>query len=354
MLTRQARWLLTAFVVAAPCVLLGTERAVMAQEAPDPGRLKVAADDFDEGARLFKLKQYDQAAERFESADRLAPSPAALSNAIRARKSAKHEARAATLAAQALTRYPDNQAMTDLAESTIKGSEKSLHRVELACSPACTVVVDGKVAVNDAVAKLTMFVEPGAHALVAGWSENRSKSVKIEGTKGGKDAIELEAPPIPAAPKEPAQTPTEIPDRSAQTPPASTGNNASVELSSASSGLPPWVFVAGAGLTAVSGGLLLWSGLDTQKNPGPDAVHEACKGKSRDCGPFQDGLAKERRTNVLIATTAGVGVATAVIGAFFTDWSGKAASSSSETAKAKLVPQVGVGQGVSVGVIGVF
>ncbi|HEY6080158.1 MAG TPA: hypothetical protein VIW29_15195, partial [Polyangiaceae bacterium] len=37
---------------------------------------------------------------------------------------------------------------------------------------------------------------------------------------------------------------------------------------------------------------------------------------------YQQGRDNQKRTNILIGVTAGVGVATAAIGIFFTDWSG--------------------------------
>jgi hypothetical protein len=342
-----ARWLL-------PVVLLAglVSSVALAQDAPDPGKLKVAADDFDEASRLFKLKQYEPAAERFESADRLAPNPAALANAIRARKSAKQHARAATLAALAIVRYPDDKAIQDLAQSTIKGSEKALQRVDVACKPACTLVVDGKVAVADAVSKVTVFLDPGSHTLIAGWSSDRSRTMKVEGSKGGAESLSLEAPPMPTPPPSASAAPA----ASSAARPAT--SSAEPPPPPPSSGLPPLVFVAGAGATLLLGGITVWSGLDTRSNPGPDAVHEACQGKTRDCPLFQDGLSKERRTNILIASTAIVGVATAVVGAFFTDWSGKSSSESTTTGKRgdgrKVIPTMSVGQGVSVGLFGVF
>src|SRR5688572_26614245 len=65
---------------------------------PDPARLQAAAEEFDEGTKAFKRKEYEEAAAHFEAADRYAPSPASLGNAIKARKAAKQLARAATLA----------------------------------------------------------------------------------------------------------------------------------------------------------------------------------------------------------------------------------------------------------------
>src|SRR5690349_6249668 len=101
------------------------------QQEPDPIRLKEASDEFDEGMRLFKQQQYEQAAERFEMADRLSRSSAALANAIRARKAAKQTTRAASLSAQAVLRYPEEGALRDLAEGVLKVQSPLLHRVDV-------------------------------------------------------------------------------------------------------------------------------------------------------------------------------------------------------------------------------
>ena len=50
-----------------------------------------------------------------------------------------------------------------------------------------------------------------------------------------------------------------------------------------------------------------------------------CAGQGTECALYQDGLAKETRTNVLIGVTAGLGAATLVL-ALFTDWDGDASA----------------------------
>jgi len=126
------------------------------------------------------------------------------------------------------------------------------------------------------------------------------------------------------------------------------------------------VFWVGVGLTAVVGGVSVWSGLDTQNNPGTNKVRDACQSGSPDCQSlYQKGVDKQHRTNILIGATAGLGVATAVIGAFFTDWSGgKKAAPDTEAAKARpsrlsrsgfsVEPWFAFGSGASVGALGRF
>jgi hypothetical protein len=68
-------------------------------------------------------------------------------------------------------------------------------------------------------------------------------------------------------------------------------------------------------------GVTVWSGIDTVNNPGADRVRAECE--SEDCALYQDGLDRQHRTNALVGVTLGVGVATAVIGLFATDWGNK-------------------------------
>jgi hypothetical protein len=100
------------------------------------------------------------------------------------------------------------------------------------------------------------------------------------------------------------------------------------------------VFFVGAGLTAVLGGVTVWSGIDTVKNPGADRVKDECGTQGESCALYQQGRSKQRRTNVLIGVTAGVGVATALIGVLATDWSG--GKKSHEAVANRLRPRVDV------------
>src|SRR5215218_3001030 len=90
-----------------------------ADDPPDPVKVKRAADEFDLGVAAFKAKNYDEAAQHFEAADENVQGQKSLRLAIRARSEAGHGSRAATLAAQALERYPDDAEMTKLAKETI-------------------------------------------------------------------------------------------------------------------------------------------------------------------------------------------------------------------------------------------
>ena len=306
----------------------------------DPAKLQAAAEEFDEGTKAFKRKEYEEAAAHFEAADRYAPSPASIGNAIRARKSAKQLARAATLAQLALTRHPDDKALVDVAKAIVSANEKSLQRVDVTCSPACALVLDGKVASGE-VTTFVLFLEPGSHNLVAGWSSDRTRAVRLEATKGGVDAVKLEAPPEPVKPVEKRDDPK----------PVATTEPVSPTPPPPAKGLDPIYVYAGAGATAALLAVSIWSGLDTKSSPGTEKVRDACGNRRPDCDSLYDqGKSKELRTNLLFGATALVGVATGVVAGGFTNWRAKPASSS----VGGITPVLGVSRGAFVGAEGTF
>lgn len=360
---RHAALTVAVFLVAS---LAGAQGA-----APDPAKIQAASEAFDEGSKAFKAKDYDAAALAFEAADRAAPNPAALANAIRARKLAKQTARAATLAAAAVARYPKEKEITDLTDGLLQTADKTLHRVTVSCKPECTLLLDNKVATQGSVPVFVAYLDPGPHTFVGGWSGERTKTAKITGTAGGIESVDLVAPELPPAAASatntgdkkppPAPSSTSTADEPGPTKPA-----ASAKLPEPSKGgLPPWVTFLGGGATVVLGGVATWSGIDTQQNPGPDAVRAACAGQTKDCALFQQGLDKEKRTNILFGATAGVAVLTGVVAVFFTNWSGN--TSAAQAGPRRLTPTFGTSLGrvdgsqansprpdVSIGMEGVF
>jgi hypothetical protein len=332
-------------VVLVAVAMLGSPAS--AQEL-DPQQLQKAADAFDEGSRAFKGGRFEEAAELFETADRLAPNAGVLSNAIRARRAAKQGAKAATLAAAAVARYPEDSALQGLAQSVLKANERLLHRVKVSCEPACTLLIDDKLAWSKAQTTAVLFLEPGPHGFKAAWSEGRSRTATVQAQKGGGESLDFRAPPLPPPPPPASASATVAPP-----PPPS---SAPVVETPPSTGLSPWFFLAGVGATVVVGGLATWSGLDTLSSPGPDRVRDACAGKSRDCPLFQEGLSKERRTNALLITTGALGLATGVV-ALFIDWKAPPFGAKRPADSARLAPWVApeVGRmGVSFGVNGLF
>jgi hypothetical protein len=313
---------------------------------PDAERLKIAAEEFDAGRRAYKVKDYEGAAVHFENADRDAPSPEALQSAVRARKEAGQMARAATLGAWGMARYPNEKAFNDYARPLLTEADKSLHKVAINCTPDCSVVVDNKVMPFPESANTIVYLDPGPHAVVAGWTNNRHRNSDINAIPGGTSKLAFNASnadkQVGDAPPPPRES-----GLAASEPQADRGPEVAKK-----GGLPPAIFYVGLATTAVLGGITTWSGIDTLNNPGKDQI-ENCHGTTAECKALLDeGLAHQSRTNVLIGVTAVVGVTTGVIALFFTNWGDD--SSPSEKKEAKVLPVVGLSDGVTIGAVGRF
>ena len=314
-------------------MVLGTSGLSYAQAAgaePTPAQVRVAAEAFDKGREAYKAEEYVDAAEQFEKADSNAPSSAALELAVRARDKAGELDRAATLLALALKRHPDDENLQKLSPDILKRAAEKLFEVSATCDQACDLTVGGKIIHGAPDTQRTIYVTPGALTVRAGWSDNRSESKQLQAEAGGKGEVSFAAPAT-AASTSMAKEPTEQVAPEPVTDPTTDQGPAKK-----SGGLPPAVVFVGAGLTAVAGGITIWSGLDTVNNPGADAVKKACAGRGESCPEYQEGLSKQKRTNVLIGVTAGLGAITLVIAAVATDWSGGKSSESAPQGSAKL------------------
>jgi len=318
--------------------------------APTAEQIKAAAAEFDQGRQAYRAKNYAEAAEHFEAADRNAPSAKTLDLAIRSRNKAGQLDRAATLAALGLSRNPDNQGIKDIASSVLKRAKAELYRVDVQCNTPCDLVIGTKLTFGRASKEKTVYVKPGEHELRAGWSGGRNASRKVTATEGGQTSVSFKEPPKP-------------PPTTHKATPAGMGNGAGpvgpgdhgVEVKSG--GLPPLVFWIGTGLTAAAGGVTIWSGIDTKNNPGAGTVKTACASGASNCQSlYDDGRSRQLRTNILAGVTAGLGVVTIVVGVFATDWSGGPPQKhTKKTASApRIEPWVGVGNGATLGARGKF
>lgn len=334
--------------------VLGVVNSAWAQDAePTAEQIRAAAEAFDDGKAAFRDGIYTEAAEHFEKADQSAPSPAALELALRARERAGQLDRAATLAALALTRHGDNPQLAQLAQGVLQKANSELHKVQVTCDVPCTLVVDTKVVHGRAASERQVYLYPGEYVLRAGFEGGGSASEKVSASAGGTSAVEFTEPPPEPEPTAGGTTPSD-PGADAQ---FDTGGQAPSK-----GGWSPAVFWTGVGLTALAGGVTVWSGLDTVNNPGEDRVREECAGQGEDCSLYQDGRSKQTRTNVLIGVTAGVGLATILIGAFATDWSGGQAEKASDAGtsgrwrvgRIRVEPWLDLGNGATVGASGRF
>ncbi len=301
----QRSWLIGSLLAVSLSMSVGAR-------AQNAERIKSAAAEYDAGRRAYTDNKFEEAAIHFENAYHDAPNAQTLRNAMRARRQSGQLSRAATLAALAQVKYSDDKATMDTARDTLVEADQKLHRVSVTCDPECGVAADSHVVSLEDATKLTLYFEPGAHTLTVSWPGDRSKELKIESKPGTKQDFTLTAPPMPVKPPPPdgnTNTPVQTVVTGPPPPPPSTKP------------LGPALFFVGLSLTAISGGVLAWSGVDTLNNPGTDVVKQKCVGLGETCPEYQTGRNAQLRTNILIGVTAGLGVLTGVIGLFLTQWS---------------------------------
>jgi hypothetical protein len=283
----------------------------MAQEkSTDPEAIIDAAREFEEGRRAYRAADYSAAAAHFEAAHRVAPRADALRNAILARQKDKDLARAATLVAVGITRYPEDTGLAHMAKQLLPPAEKRLFRVDLSCGVPCTIVADKKLAPWPDTSEAVLFFEPGTHEIAVTWGR-KSRTTTVEATAGGRDAVKLTPPEDKPPPKEP-DPPPEVEEGKPPEPPAPSWK------------LPTTAFYAFGATTLVFGGLTTYSAIAMRSDPGKDKVRADCAGRDRSCQTYQQALSAQRRTNVLLGVTVGAAVVTGLVGAFLTDWSGPA------------------------------
>jgi hypothetical protein len=290
-LVHFAKWLLIGAVVASvPGSVVG---------APTKAEQANAGKKFREGERLFAKHDYAAAAAAFEEAYGIAPHPDALLNAIDARRKAGDLVLAARNCQRLIRDYPGEKAASD-ARGHLGEITPKVARLDLQVQGSATsVAVDGAPVELAAAGPTEVYVDAGDH-VVTGTVDGKPFERRLSVVAGARGTVLLQA-----------EAPTEEPG--ATPPPPSTPPPSSKPLH-------PAIFFVGAGLTATAGGLLIWSGLDT--NGARDDFDAAPTRAGLD-----DGLSRQLRTNVLIGVTAGLGVTTAALGIFATEWGGGALES---------------------------
>jgi hypothetical protein len=325
------------------CVgVAGVAHAEVASAEPTPARLKVAAEAFDRGREAYKAGRFSEAAEQFERADANAPNATSLELAIKARDKAGNLDRAGTLAVLALERHPGDENLSKVAPDIVNRARAELFELTVSCDDACELA-EGTVVVHGAAAKQrTLFLGPGEHSIRAGWPGGRTASKTVEGRAGENDELSFESavPEDAVEPTEPALA--EPADR-----PVAQAADRKPE------GWSPVVFWLSAGATLAAGGVTAWSGLDTVNNPGTDRVKKECRAGDENCALYQDGRARQARTNVLIGVTGGLAVATGLLGALAVDWGGGSPSDTART-RIRIRPYVSLGADKTFGAKGTF
>jgi hypothetical protein len=317
-----------AFICLALC--LASLPTVEAEAGPDPAKLKAASESFEAGAKAFQASRFDEAAAFFEAADAAAPSSKALRLAIQSRKSAGQHARAASLAALALERYPDDDKTKKVADETLAELSGKLHRVGVSCVSPCLLSAADKIVHGEAATRWTLYLDPGKARVGASFLGNlTAKDQTVDATAGGSSTLRF-APPTESAGGGGAGGGLATGGGGAGGGGVSGSGGSGGEGGSSSEGgggegggdapaksdwrIHPAFFFVGLGVTAGVGGATIWSGIDTINDPGTDRVRVECAGQGEACQLYQDAQAKEVRTNALIGATAGAAAVTMVLG----------------------------------------
>jgi len=301
---------------------------------PDAAHLRAASEQFDAGVVAFRRKDYEGAATHFEAADAAVPGPKALRQAMRARAEGGQGAQAATLAEQALARYGDDESTAKLARETLEKLEPLLQKVRVTCASPCTVTLGSRAVPGEANLVWVVYLDPGPSSLHATFPQANgavSSNKAIDARAGGDAEVSFKpkpkpkpAPPPPVAPPPPEDPPKAVPEHAApiskaEVPPEDPKPDE--PRAEPSKGISPAFFVVGLVATVGLGATTVWSGIDTQNNPGAAAVMAQCVGKGPSCALYQEGLSKQTRTNGLIGATAGAAAVTVLL-AVFTRWHG--------------------------------
>lgn len=323
-------------------------------EAPSSEDIKRAAVQYDIGRERYRAGSYTEAAERFEAADSYAPSAPALRLAMAARKEAGQWERAATLAALAVERHPNETDLQAEAREILSEVEARLGRVNVTCDAPCELLLNDRLVHGQASETHIVYIKPGTVVLRAGWSDERSDSERLDVSAGEVSEVFFTAPLFESEPTTPADTDFEnLDDEEAQ-----------VEEKKRK-GWKPAVFWTELVLTGVGAGATVGLGLNALNNPGADQVREKCIENDKSCLTFKEGRRNQTYANVALGTTIGLGVLTAITGIFLTDWGAKKADKkkSEEPVRPtwednwgalKIQPVLGIDHGATIGARGVF
>ena len=280
----------------------------------DARQRQAAAEAYDRGTAAYLEGSYGEAAEWFETANRMAPAAPALMQAIRAHEHAENHTQAATLALELQASYSGQPTAEEYAKTVLANNASKLVLIRVSCDEDCKLDVDGKLQEY-----LAFFETPSTPHVLTATFETGSKTTRIEGEAGETRDVRFEAPPPPPEP------PVKI-----------AGSDATHLKDSGTRGrpLPPVAVWIGAGMTGALLAATIVSAVDM--NAGVPEFNQAAM-DAQDCMPqgsdkcnmaadhaedlLKEGQSRETRTNILIGATAFAAVSTGVIALFLTDWS---------------------------------
>ena len=262
------------------------------------GASGAAGTHFTDGTRLFQHGDYRAAGVEFDAAFASRPHHDALWNAAQSWERAQELARAANRYARYLDIAPHDAPDRDRATAALARLSIRLGRIEVFAGAAAEVEVDGEPAPSS-----PSYVYPGAHVVTARLGE-KSASQTIEVGAGAVESVVLSADGSPSpggATSPPAPSTSEA---VAKKPEIAPGESKRSEV---------WLVGALGAATLAAAGLTVWSGVDTL------AARDDFLSRPTQA-TLDGGRSREVRTNVLIGTTAALGVLTLASAAFLVQW----------------------------------
>jgi hypothetical protein len=168
--------------------------ATSAQSDAGGGDIAAAASAFGDGQKAQLRGEYARAAELFELADELAPTPEALRSAIRNHVAAGQLARAATQALRAKARYADARTQV-VADRALLRLAPKLARLSIVCDAPCALLIDREALTLGLVPAADVFVLPGTHSIEARFATERSDVRELVVKAGEHLELMLREPP---------------------------------------------------------------------------------------------------------------------------------------------------------------
>ncbi|MCK6531986.1 MAG: hypothetical protein L6Q84_03350 [Polyangiaceae bacterium] len=291
---RSVGWLA---VVALSFAVCSTAHAEACTEDPEAcGRR-----EFESGIEAYQAKNWAKAATHFEAAQKLRPHPVVLFNWALAESKLEHYVAALAHFDQVLADPETPKTLLPQIESERAVARQNVATLEIeVAAGAETFVDDRKIEGTPPVAS----VDPGEHRVrvVLDGKALLDKSLRVRAGERLRISVDRSREVVVPGPTSTAAPPPP--------PPPAAGPS------------PIW-FYAGAGLTAVLGGVTVWSALDT-KSAFDTYERELPKSTQAEADArVAAGHDKELRTNLLIGATALAAAGTAALGLFVVDFGGR-------------------------------
>lgn len=300
-----------------------------AQSAPAASEKARAKEAYDRGVQAHKRGDFQAAARDFAEADSLAPSNIALQAALDASVDADDPALGGELIDRSRRTTPTG-ALAQSVEAARKKFTGRSARIGVTCpsGSTCRSTVDG--APMDP--KRPTWVRAGSHTVVV--VIDGDTQTKVVDARADQIEAVVASRPVPSSGGAAATPPATA--SSTPTPPAtatstSTSGTATTPTDdrtpaekTASTKLPPTVFWVGVGVTGAAA-LVSAIFMATASSAHSDFVDAGCeRANELGCAGFKEaGEGSQTRANVSLVVTGVLAVATVVIGAALTDWSGR-------------------------------